>query len=77
MLKESYKKREKLKEFRKKKKLSQQEIADILGISLIQYQFIELGRRNPSFELMEKMKNIFPKISIDEIFLSSNFTLSK
>ena len=62
-------KRNTLKEFRKKENLTQQEIADKLEISLIQYQFIELGRRNPSFEVLKKFKTIFPKASIDKIFL--------
>jgi putative transcriptional regulator len=62
-------KRNTLKEFRKKENLTQQEVADKLKISLIQYQFIELGRRNPSFEVLKKFKTIFPKASIDKIFL--------
>ncbi len=62
-------KRERLKDFRKKQKLTQIEMSNILEISLIQYQYIELGYRNPSFEVLERFKKKFPKTSIDEIFL--------
>lgn len=63
-------KRNTLKDFRKKENLTQQELADKLEISLIQYQFIELGRRNPSFDVLKKFKSVFPKASIDKIFLN-------
>ena len=63
-------KREKLKNFRLQHKLTQQEIAEKLKISLVQYQYIETGRRNPSFKLLENFKKAFPKINIDKIFLS-------
>jgi putative transcriptional regulator len=63
-------KREKLKEFRISQKMTQQEMADKLEISIIQYQFIELGNRNPSFEVLSRFKNAFKNSSIDKIFLS-------
>lgn len=68
------KKRDELKEFREDQGLTQQEMADKLKISLIQYQFIELGRRNPSFKLLVLFKKIFPKGNIEKIFLSQNIT---
>lgn len=64
------KRREELKKFRILQKLTQQEMADKLGISLIQYQFIELGRRNPSFSLLVTFMKLFPKANIIKIFFN-------
>ena len=63
-------KREKLQEFRQSKKLTQEQMAGCLNITVSHYKAIEYGQRNPSFELMERFKNSFSKISIDKIFLS-------
>lgn len=63
-------KREKLQEFRNSKKLTQEQMADCLNITVSHYKAIEYGQRNPSFELMERIKSVFPKVSIDKIFLS-------
>lgn len=62
--------RENLKTFREKEGLTQQEMADKLEVSLIQYQFIESGRRNPSFKVLENFKKAFAKASVDKIFLA-------
>lgn len=63
-------KREKLQDFRHKNKLTQEQMANKLNVTVAHYKAIEYGQRNPSFELMERIKNIFPKASIDKIFLS-------
>lgn len=63
-------KREKLQEFRNSKKLTQEQMAKELNITVSHYKAIEYGQRNPSFELMERIKSIFPKANIDKIFLS-------
>jgi len=63
-------KREKLQEFRQSKSLTQEQMASKLEITVSHYKALEYGQRNPSFELMEKIKNIFPKANIDKIFLS-------
>lgn len=63
-------KREKLQEFRQKHKLTQEQMAKALEITVSHYKAIEYGQRNPSFELMERLKNCFPKMNIDKIFLS-------
>lgn len=63
-------KREKLQEFRQKNQLTQEQMANKLNITVSHYKAIEYGQRNPSFELMERIKNIFPKANIDKIFLS-------
>lgn len=63
-------KREKLKVFREKHHLTQESMAKILEITVAHYKSIEYGYRNPSFELLKKMKVIFPTLNIDKIFLS-------
>lgn len=61
-------KREKLKSFREKMNLTQEKMAITLGITVAHYKSIEYGYRNPSFELLKKMKEIFPNFNIDKIF---------
>lgn len=63
-------KREKLQSFRQSKHLTQEQMANELDITVSHYKAIEYGQRNPSFELMERIKNVFPKANIDKIFLS-------
>ena len=63
-------KREKLQEFRQNKNLTQEQMASQLGITVSHYKALEYGQRNPSFELMERIKKIFQKTNIDKIFLS-------
>lgn len=63
-------KREKLQEFRQSKKLTQEQMANQLNITVSHYKALEYGQRNPSFELMGKIKEVFPKANIDKIFLS-------
>lgn len=60
--------RNKLIEFRKSLNFTQEEISNELGITLTYYSKIEQGRRNPSYNFLNKMKKTFPKISIDYIF---------
>lgn len=67
-------KREKLQEFRQANKLTQEQMASKLEVTVSHYKAIEYGQRNPSFELMERIKNIFPKANIDKIFLSQKST---
>lgn len=61
-------KRENLIDFRKKSKKTQEEMADLLNISIIMYKSLELGYKNPSFKTLENFKNSFPNASLDEIF---------
>lgn len=63
-------KRIKLQEFRQSNNLTQEQMANQLNVTVSHYKAIEYGQRNPSFELMERIKNIFPKANIDKIFLS-------
>lgn len=64
-------KREKLKLFREKQHLTQENMARILGITVVHYKSIEYGYRNPSFELLGKMKTTFPTLNIDKIFFNA------
>lgn len=57
-----------LKEFRTKKGLTQQEIANLVGITKSMYEKLESGERNPSKETMLKFKNTFSDFDIN-IFL--------
>ena len=63
-------KREKLQEFRQSKNLTQEQMASQLNKTVSHYKALEYWQRNPSFELMEKIKEVFPKANIDKIFLS-------
>ena len=51
--------RKNLKEARKKACLTQQAIADKIGISLRYYQNIEAGDNNGSFEIWDKLEDLF------------------
>lgn len=63
-------KRENLKKFREKMNLTQEKMALTLDITVAHYKSIEYGYRNPSFELLRKMKDVFPSFNVDKIFLS-------
>lgn len=51
--------RETLKSARKEKGLTQQEVADHLGISLVYYQKIEQGSRTGDFEIWDSLEDLF------------------
>ena len=50
--------RKNLKEARKKAGMTQQQMADALGISLNYYQKIEAGDRNGDFQLWDMLEDI-------------------
>ena len=52
-------KRFELIDFRKRQGLTQKQMAEKLGISSIHYSRIETGDSNPSFEVMERFKEVF------------------
>ena len=60
-----------LRELRLKEKLTQKEIAEIIGITQRAYQNYERGRRTPSLETAQKLSNIF-MVSIEEIFFTKS-----
>ena len=47
-----------LKEQRKRKNLTQKEVAETIGISHISYRFLETGKRNTSLEIIVKLVKI-------------------
>ncbi len=51
--------RENLKNARKEKNMTQQSVADYLGISLRYYQNIEAGDRTGDFEIWDNLEDLF------------------
>ena len=67
-----------LKQLRKVEKITQEEVAEILGINKNYYSMLETGLRTPSFKLAKKIADLFNS-SVDEIFFNeiNNKTLRK
>ena len=61
---------EHLRNFRADKGLSQEGVARAMGITLSYYAQVERGRVRASMSFMQKLKKIFPDISIDKVFFS-------
>lgn len=59
-----------LKKFRKRKGLTQKQLADILGVSLSCIKSLEAYKANPSYKWLKNFKYNFPDESMDEIFFS-------
>lgn len=51
--------RENLKKARNEKNMTQQAVADYLGISLVYYQKIEQGTRTGDFEIWDSLEDLF------------------
>ena len=51
--------RENLKRVRKEKGLTQQAVADYLGVSLVYYQKIEQGTRTGDFDIWDSLEDLF------------------
>lgn len=60
---------QKLKEVRKKMKLTQQELADKIGISRPYYADVEMGRYSPSVKVLTKLSLL---LKLDLNFLKEN-----
>ena len=58
-----------LKKFREEKKLTKQEMADILGITKSMYEKLEYGLRKPSLKTLKSFKEKFADFDIN-IFLN-------
>ena len=61
----------KFKEYRKKIDKTQSEIAKLLGVTMQTYQNYELGKRQPDYETLIKIANLF-NASLDELFGRQN-----
>ncbi len=59
-----------LKQFRKKKGLSVQEIADLIGVSASFYYKIEQGIRDPIMEKAQKIAQVLES-TVDELFFNT------
>ena len=55
----SFKKRTNIKQERIKRKLTQREVADYVGIHITTYSNIERGLRNPSLDIALKIADFF------------------
>lgn len=55
-----------LKELRKKKNLSQSQVAEALGISLRAYQNYEYNQREPNIEMINKLADYF-NVTVDKL----------
>lgn len=64
-----------LREIRMKRKFTQQNMADQLGISLNAYQKYEQAERSPSLECLVKIADIF-NISLDYLLCRDDFMKS-
>ena len=62
----------KLKEFRKNRGMTQENMAQTLGITLSMYEKVEGGRAGASAAFMRRLKEAFPEASIDAIFFGVN-----
>lgn len=62
---------ERLIELRKKQKITQQTIADYLGITRPAYTAYERGSRQPDYEILEKIADYY-KVSVDYLLGRTN-----
>ena len=53
--------------FRKRQNLNQKAMAEKLGITTTHYSRIETGISNPSFDIMERLSNVF-NVKSEEVF---------
>ena len=65
-----------IKEFREKRKFTQDKLAEIVGIDPKHLSRIENGRNYPSFETLEKILDSL-EISYEDIFKYSHFLVKK
>lgn len=65
-----------LKKLRRERMLSQQQVADVLGIDRSTYAYYELGKSMPGFDTMDKLTKLF-SISYAELFSASSNPESK
>lgn len=57
-----------LKEFRDNLGLTQNQMAEEIGVSKSYYSKVESGFQKPSFEFLRKLKSRFSDVDIDEMF---------
>lgn len=57
-----------LRALREHKKLTQGEMAEILGFTKSHYVKIELSDRNPGYKFLKALKDNFPEVDMNELF---------
>jgi DNA-binding XRE family transcriptional regulator len=62
--------RDKLKSYRISINKTQEQMAEIWGITLSFYKQIECGAKNPSITKIKEFKNKFPEADVEKIFLT-------
>ncbi len=67
---------EKLKELRRSHNLTQEAMANKLGITVSMYEKVEGGRAGASAAFMRRIKSVFPEANIDDIFFGNNSNIS-
>lgn len=58
---------EALKKFRLSQDLTQQEMADLIGVKRVKYTKIELGYQPPSVDFIRDFKKAFPYVTAEQI----------
>ena len=64
-----------LKELRKSRKLTQEQLAELVSVDAKHISFLETGRNFPSADLLEKIKNVFD-IEYTDLF-NFNYDIDK
>ena len=67
---------EKIKAYRESKKMTQNEIAEILGVKATTISKYEAGTLNPNIESLKKISELF-EVSVDELIKEESFDISK
>lgn len=60
---------------RKERKMTQQQVAEVLGITRSFYGMIETGDRNPTLDLAKRIAELF-QVDIEEIFFDEKSHVS-
>lgn len=64
---------ERIRKFRKENKLTQQQLADFLGVSRESISMYERGKRTPRYDKMIKLAQL-SKLSLDELFALEDYS---
>lgn len=57
-----------MKSFRKEQGVTQVEMAELIKVSVSNYTKVEGGFKNPSFNFIKKLKDVFPDIDANKFF---------
>ena len=65
-----------IKDLRKQKKLSQQQVSEQLGITRVALSHYETGKREPNLRMLQKLSEFY-NVSIDYIITGKDFIKSE